>query len=145
MNTLVLNLESLAVTEYTPQFTGLAGDFEATAAGLAQVGGLLDDTARVTPSVTFGMALEAGARRSAPRYLYLFGTGLDGSTATVLTNDGGEYRYTAMTRHDRAARFSLGRGIKDNYLQLKIEGNGRVALTIDQADFVTNEAVQRRL
>lgn len=145
MNTIVMNLENLAVTEYTPAATGLSGDYETTAAGLTKVGGLLDGAAKVLPSVTFGMALGNGARRSVPRYLYLFGTGLDGMAATVRTNDGTAHRYTAMMRHERAARFVLGRGIRDNYLQLKIDGGGRAALVIDQAEFVTNESTQRSL
>ncbi len=43
MNTTVLNLETLAVTEYTTPFTGISDDFECTATGMFKVEGDKDD------------------------------------------------------------------------------------------------------
>ena len=85
MNTLVLHTDSLAVTEYDTPFTGLSGDFEATADGLFSVGSTLDDTARIPVTATFGMPLTSSKNRQRPQYLYVFGTGLKGLKTTVFT------------------------------------------------------------
>ncbi len=145
MNTLVLHTDSLAVTEYDTPFTGLSGDFEATADGLFSVGSTLDDTARIPVTATFGMPLTASKNRQRPQYLYVFGTGLKGLKTTVLTSGGSDYTYPGDERHDRAMRFTLGRGIRDNYLQFQIIGTGIEALAIDRAEFVTAESSTRRL
>lgn len=145
MNTIVLNLENLGVTEYSGAFTGLAGDFETLSAGLALVGGLKDDAALVVPSVTFSMALEANGRRLTPHYVYVFGQGADEAAATVTTSAGVAHSYRSSMVHDRAVRFVLGKGLRDNYLQLKIAGTGRAALSIDQLEFVTTQSDHRRL
>ena len=145
MNTIVLHTDSLAVTEYSTMFTGLAGDYETTAAGLFSVGTTLDDTARIPVTATFGMPLTSSKNRQRPQYLYVFGTGLKGLKTTVFTSSGDDYIYTGDERHDRTMRFTLGRGIRDNYLQFQLVGTGVEALAIDRAEFVTAESSTRRL
>lgn len=145
MNTLVLHTDSLAVTEYSTPFTGLSGDFESTASGLFKTQGLLDDTAAVPTTATFGMPLTDGMKRQRAEYLYVFGTGLKGIRATVITSDDKTYQYAGFERHNRALRFELGRGIRDNYLQFKLTSAGAEALSIDSVDFVTAESATRRL
>lgn len=145
MNTIVLHTDSLAVTEYSTEFTGLGGDYEATVDGLFRVDGLLDDEALVPTVATFGMPLMASQKRQRPEYLYAFGTGMKGMKAQVLTSDGDTYRYNGFERHDRSLRFVLGRGIRDNYLQFKLTTTGVESLALDGVDFMTVESNTRRL
>ena len=63
----------------------------------------------------------------------------------MITSDGKSYDYPATERHDRAQRFVLGRGIRDNYLQFQLKGTGVEALAIDSAEFVTADSDTRRL
>lgn len=145
MNTIVLHTDSLAVTEYSTPYTGLGGDYAATADGLFKVGGLQDGTTPVPTVATFGMPLTAAMKRQRAEYLYVFGSGLKGLRTTVITSDDKTYQYTGFERHDRALRFVLGRGIRDNYLQFKLTSAGAEAMAIDSADFVTVESSSRRL
>lgn len=144
MNTIVLHTDSLAVTEYSTEFTGLSGDYEATADGLYQVGGVLDDETSIPITATFGMPLTAGMKRQRAEYLYVFGTGVRGLRASVITTDK-TYTYSGYERHDRAVRFELGKGIRDNYLQFRLTSAGAEAVAIDSVDFRTIESATRRL
>lgn len=145
MNTTVFNLENLAVTEYTTPFTGLSGDFEATAAGVYAVGGMLDDAAKIASSFAFGLSMKESSRQRRAKYLYVFGTGGVDMTTDVTDGRGDTYNYTAVQRHGRAARFVLGAGLRDNYLKFALNNPGTEALTVDRLEFETPESVNRRM
>lgn len=145
MNTLVLHADTLAVTEYDTPFTGVSDDFESTSSGLYAVGGSLDGTTAIASTVTFGLQMGEGNKRQRAEYLYVFGEGLLGMTATVLTSAGASYTYSSTEQHDRSARFIPGKGIRDNYLQFQLSSAGAQALAIDQVDFMTAASTTRRL
>ena len=73
--TLVLHTDSLAVTEYSTPFTGLAGNYEATADGLFSVGGTQDDSVNIPVTATFGMPLTGSMNRQRAQYLYVMAPG----------------------------------------------------------------------
>lgn len=145
MNTTVLNLESLAVTEYTTPFTGVSDDFECTATGLFKVGGDTDNGVAITPSFSFGLLLSESGRLRRAKYLYLHGTGDLGMTATVTDGRGNSYSYDALFRHGRASRFTLGAGLRDGYLKIAVSSAGSAPFIIDRASFETSESTNRRL
>ena len=145
MNTTVLNLETLAVTEYTTPFTGISDDFECTATGLFKVGGDTDDGVDFEPSFAFGLLLPESGRLRRTKYLYLHGTGDLGMTAMVTDGRGNAYSYDALFRHGRAARFTLGAGLRDGYLKVAVRSAGSAPFIIDRASFETAESTNRRL
>lgn len=150
MNTLVMNLDNLAVTEYTSQLTGISGDYEAMADGVFLVGGIRDvnaanTSAKIVSSFSFGLALTESARQRRAKYLYLHGTGGVDMTTTVTDGKANAYTYTAVQRHGRAARFVLGGGLRDNYLKFSVTNPGTEALSIDRLEFETPESTNRRM
>ena len=146
MNTTVLNLDTLAVTEYTPVLTGLSNTYEATADGVLKVGGATDEgSAKVAASFTLGLTLSPSGKQRRPKYLYLQGSNLGGATAVVTDNKGGSYTYTALQRHAGAARFVLGGGIRDNYLNLTVRLLNALPVSIDRLEFETFDSTTRRM
>lgn len=145
MNTTVFNLETLAVTEYTTPFTGISDDFECTATGMFKVEGDKDDGVQFTPSFALGLLIPESTRLRRAKYLYLHGTGDLGMIATVTDAQGVSYRYDALFRHGRAARFTLGAGIRQGYLQVSLQSVGSAPFIIDRVSFETPESVNRRL
>ena len=145
MNTLVFNLDNLAVTEYTTPFTGLSGDFETTADGVYQVGGTLDDAAKIVSGFALGLTLTASGKQRRAEYLYLHGTGTESATATVTDGGGGSYAYKAQPRHDQVSRFVLGRGIRDNYLTVAMAFPGNKPVSMDRLEFEGPESATRRM
>lgn len=134
MNTLVLNLETLAASEYTVPFTGLAGDFESTSAGLFEVGGALDAGAKIPLRVTFGTQLDSASRRQRAKYLYVYGENIEDLQTTVSDTRGNEYTYFSA-QHDNAARFILGAGIRDNYLTFDLQRASASGMVVDRIEF----------
>lgn len=145
MNTLVFNLDNLAVTEYTTPFTGLSNDFEATADGVFEVGGVLDHESRFVSAFAFGLVLSASGKQRRAAYLYLHGTGTENATTTVTDGKGASYRYQAQERHAQVSRFVLGRGIRDNYLSVAMEFPGSKPVSIDRLEFEGPESAVRRM
>jgi hypothetical protein len=145
MNTLVFNLDNLAVTEYTTPFTGLSGDFESTADGAFKVGGTLDDQAKIVSGFALGLALEASGKQHRAEYLYLHGTGTESASATILDGKGSSFKYTAQPRHAQVSRFVLGRGIRDNYLTVAMSLPGTKPVSIDRLEFEGPESATRRM
>ena len=145
MSTIVLHCDSLAVTEYADDFTGLAGDYEATAAGVHRVGGALDGTAKIASTVAFGLSLaDAQARQQRPRQVVVHGTGLEALIVRVTDTEDGSHSYEAKQIHKRAARVKLGKGLRDNYLQISLL-SADPAFVIDRVEFDPIIAKQRRL
>lgn len=147
MSTIVLHCDSLAVTEYADDFTGLAGDYEATAAGVHEVGGSADGAAaaKIASTVTFGLSLaDEQGRRQRPRQVLVHGTGLTEMQARVTDSQDQSYTYDNAQIHGRAARFKLGKGLRDNYLQVTLLSTGP-AFVIDRVEFDPIIAQQRRL
>lgn len=145
MSTIVLHCDSLAVTEYADDFTGLAGDYEATAAGVHEVGGALDVAAKIASTVTFGLSLpDEPGRRQRPKQLFVHGTGLTAMQARVTDSQDQSYSYDNAQIHGRAARFKLGKGLRDNYLQVTLLSTGP-AFVVDRVEFDPIVAAQRRL
>lgn len=145
MSTIVLHCDSLAVTEYSDDFTGLAGDFEATDAGVHEAGGALDGTAKIASTVTFGLDLaDEQGRRQRPRQVVLHGTGLSAMQVRVTDSQDLSYTYDNAQIHDRVARFKLGKGLRDNYLQVTLL-SAEPAFVVDRVEFDPIVAAQRRL
>lgn len=145
MTTIVLHCDSLAVTEYADDYTGLAGDYEATAAGVHRVGGALDGTSKIASTITFGLSLASDdGRRQRPRQMLVHGTGLTAMQARVTDSQDISYTYDNAQVHGRACRFKLGKGLRDNYLQVSLLSSGP-AFVIDRVEFDSIVADQRRL
>lgn len=146
MSTIVLHCDSLAVTEYETDFTGLAGDYEATASGVHRVGGALDGTTQIASTVAFGLSLaDEKGRQQRPRQVVVHGTGLDDLRVRVTDTEDASYSYEATQIHRRAARFKLGKGLRDNYLQISLLWEGDAAFVVDRVEFDPIIAQQRRL
>jgi len=147
MSTIVLHCDSLAVTEYADDFTGLAGDYEATADGVHEVGGTVDGAAvaKIASTVTFGLSLpdEQGRQQRAKQVL-VHGTGLSAMRVRVTDTEEVSYSYDATQIHRRVARFKLGKGLRDNYLQISLL-SADPAFVIDRVEFDPIVAAQRRL
>ncbi len=144
MNTLVMNLGNLAVTEYTTPFTGIAGDLETTASGVYAAGGDDDDGAVIEAGATFGLALTNGRHQRA-RYLYAWLDGGVGMKASVTTSQGKRYEYAGTERHGRVQRFVFGAGIRDNYLQVGLRNVRGKPFIIDRLEVETSNSATRRL
>ena len=145
MSTIVLHCDSLAVTEYADDFTGLAGDYEAMAAGVHEVGGVLDVAAKIASTVTFGLSLpDDQGRRQRPKQVLVHGTGLTAMQARVTDSQDESYTYDNAQIHGCAARFKLGKGLRDNYLQLTLLSTGP-AFVVDRVEFDPIVAATRRL
>ncbi len=145
MNTLVMNLDNLAVTEYTTALTGLSGDYETTTAGVFKVNGSLDVAAKIASSFTFGLLIPDTTRLRRAKYIYIHGTGGLEMTATITDSAGNTYAYDSIFRHGRAARFTLGAGIRDGYLKVTLASAGDAPFIIDRISFETPESDNRRL
>lgn len=145
MSTIVLHCDSLAVTEYADDFTGLAGDYEATAAGVHEVGGALDVAAKIASTVTFGLSLaDEPGHRQRPKQLVVHGTGLSAMEVRVTDSQDESYTYDNAQIHGRAARFKLGKGLRDNYLQISLL-SADPAFVVDRIEFDPIVAATRRL
>jgi hypothetical protein len=145
MNTIVLNLETLAVTEHDRALTGVAGDYQATATGVEKAEGDADDDAPITAALTFGLNLTPSTRLQRPRYLYAHHSGGAGLSATVEDSQGNVYEYTQQQRTLRTARFALGRGIRDGYLKFGLNNTGDEPFTLDRVEFDTDTSTNRRI
>lgn len=144
MNTLVMNLQNLAVTEHTVPRTGLAGTLETSDDGVFLAGGDSDDGAKVTVSFELGAPLGTNSFRQRPRYLYLFGLNLGDAVVEASDTRGTSYQYYGST-HDRATRFVLGRGLRDNYLFVKVQRGGTKGTIIDRLEFEADASTTRRM
>lgn len=146
MNTIVLNLGNLAVTEYTATCTGVSEDFEVSSTGLYKVGGTKDGDAVFTPAWTFGLELEPAAKRRQPKYIYLHGKGNKGVKARVR---GGQtdidFSYDFQPGHGLAGRFVLGSGIKDSALKLSFTRLVEGAFEVTRIELVDYDSTNRRL
>lgn len=145
MNTTVFNLATLSVTEYTTPLTGLSGDFESTADGLFRVGGTTDAGAAISSSVTLGLDLTRSGKRRRLGGVVLYGNGLKNTSIAVADSDGKSYSYTAKQLHADVARFPVGRGIYDNYLQLTVNSRSTEAFELDRVELDEYESTNRRL
>ena len=141
MNTIVFNLGTLAVTEYTPALTGVSGEFEAAADGIYKQSG----TETVTASVTTGKPLSP--TREHTRYVYVAGTNLGAATPTVTVTDSGgaSYNYASSKTNDHITRFELGRGLRDTYLDVSLQLISSNEVVIDEIEFVADKTQKRRL
>ncbi len=142
MNSIVLNLRTLAVTEADPSLTGIDGPFETAADGVYKTGG----EEAVTGTVSWGMNLSELRQR--PKYLYLFGTNLKHAGPAQLTvNDaaGKGYTYRMAAVHERVGRFEIGRGIRDNYLGMTLVLQSTKQIVIDAIDDQRERSINRRL
>lgn len=145
MNTIVLNLETLAVTEHDRALTGVAGEYQATVTGVEKAEGSADDGAVITSALTFGLNLSASTKLQRPRFLYAHHSGGAGLSATVEDSQGNAYEYTAQQRNMRTARFALGRGIRDGYLKFGLNAAGDEPFTLDRVEFDTDISTNRRI
>jgi hypothetical protein len=143
MNTIVLHAETLAVTEYTPAFTGLSPNFAVLGGKLCSVGGTADDAAVIAPVAEFGFVMNSGWGLQRPRFMYALGDGGTALSAYVKLLDGTRYDYTTPQLTRRSTRFTLGGGLRDNYLQFGITGDASV--TLEQVAFETAGSQQRRI
>lgn len=142
MTTIVFSLKSGAVTEFDLPLTGIDGSFETDSAGVYKISG----TESVTSTVAWGMNLSDLRQR--PRYLYLFGTNLGGASVVslnVANSAGANYTYSLQMVHDRVARFEIGRGIRDNYLDMTLTMQSALPITIDAMDDKRDTSTNRRL
>lgn len=142
MNTLVMNLTTLGVTEYDAACTGISGDFEASSEGLFKLAETPDPR---RASWAFGLQLEKEGRQQRPKYLYLFGQGLDGIEADVADTRGNTYTYPLNMRHDNVGRIQFGQGIRDNYLQVTVARESTEPLLIDRLELDMLTSSTRRL
>lgn len=145
MNTIVLNLETLAVTEHDRALTGVAGEYQATATGVEKAEGSADGVAPITSTLTFGLNLSASAKLQRPRFLYAHHSGGAGLSATVEDSQGNAYEYASQQRNMRTARFALGRGIRDGYLKFGLNNTGDEPFTLDRVEFDTDVSTNRRI
>lgn len=145
MNTIVLNLETLAVTEHDHALTGVAGEYQATVTGVEKAEGSADDGVAITSALTFGLNLSANAKLQRPRFLYAHHSGGAGLSATVEDSQGNAYEYAAQQRTLRTARFALGRGIRDGYLKFGLNNTGDEPFTLDRVEFDTDVSANRRI
>ena len=145
MNTIVLNLGNLAVTEYTAACTGVAGDYEAAPTGLHKVGGTLDHNTVFTRAWSFGLDMEAQARRRHAKYVYLHGTGNDDLTLRVRGGESAiDYTYEIQPGRGLASRFVLGSGVKDSALQLSFSRATEGAFMVNRIELVDYNSTNRR-
>jgi hypothetical protein len=72
------------------------------------------------------------------------GTGLTEMQARVTDSQDESYTYDNAQIHGRAARFKLGKGLRDNYLQVTLLSTGP-AFVVDRVEFDPIVAAQRRL
>lgn len=145
MNTIVLNLETLAVTEHDRALTGVAGEYQATITGVEKAEGSTDGVAPITSTLTFGLNLSANAKLQRPRFLYAHHSGGAGLSATVEDSQGNTYEYASQQRTLRTARFALGRGIRDGYLKFGLNNTGDEPFTLDRVEFDTEVSTNRRI
>ena len=146
MNTIVMNLGNLAVTEYTAPCTGVCGDYEAAPDGVHEVGGTLDHETVFTPAWSFGLDMEPAARRRHAKYVYVHGTGNDenlqlrvrGAVSSI------DYTYDLATGRGHASRFVLGGGIKDSSLKLSFSRSTEGAFMVNRIELVDFMSVNRR-
>lgn len=143
MNTLVFHAENLAVTEYSPTFTGLSPNYAVLNGKLCKVDGTADDLTAIVPLVEFGFAPGPEGHMQRPRYAYILGEGGNALSAYVQLPNGTRYSYTTPQRTGLSTRFVFGAGLRDNYLQLGITGDA--SMTIDQLSFEAAAAAQRRI
>lgn len=143
MNTIVLHAEILAVTEYTPTFTGLSPNFAVIGGKLCSVGGTLDVAAAIAPVAEFGFSMNSGWGLQRPRFTYALGDGGSALSSYVKLLDGTRYNYATPQLTKRSTRFTLGGGLRDNYLQFGIIGNA--SMTLEQVAFETANSQQRRM
>lgn len=142
MNTIAFHAENLAVTEYTPTFTGLSPNYAVIGGKLCSVAGTTDDTSAITPLVELGYSLEGGRLQRA-RYMYALGDGGAALAVYVKQLNGTRYDYTTPQLTQRSTRFTLGGGLRDNYLQLGVTGDA--TMTLEQLSFETATSQQRRI
>ena len=144
MNTLVMNLQNLAVTEHTAARTGMSGALDTSDSGVYLTGGTADDGGRIYTTFSLGTPLNGDSTRQRARRLYLYGSGLSTAIAHVSDSKGASYQYAGGT-HDRATRFLLGRGLRDNYLAVKVSQLSAAATVIDRLEFEADTAASRRM
>lgn len=150
MTTLVFHSSSLGVTEYDAAFTGLAGDFEALADGVYQVGGLADDVAvgldvPIVSTFAIGPTAEKPGTKQVPRYAYLHADTDAVMRCVVTDSQGNTYPYGASFVSQRVQRFVLGRGIRDNYLGFAFSNPDARPFKIDRVKTVIDESKQRKV
>lgn len=144
MNTIVMNLQNLAVTEHTVARTGLAGSLETSADGVYLAGGSSDDGAKITVSFSLGSPLQSSSARQRPRYLYLYGPNLSDATVDIGDTRGASYTYYGQT-HDNVTRFVLGRGLRDNYLLVRVRRSSAAETVVDRLEFEADASATRRM
>lgn len=150
MSTIVFHSSSLGVTEYSGVYTGLAGDFEALADGVYQVGGAFDATIAVATvpilsGFSMGPASTEKSTKQVPRYAYVQANTASVLRCTVTDSQGNAYPYDAAFVSQRMQRFVLGRGIRDNYLGFAFSNPDALPFRIDSIETVTNQSKQRKV
>lgn len=144
MNALVMNCGTLGVTEYTQPMTGVSDGFFAAVDGVYATA--FAKTATRDPAhVVLGSPITDSSRRQRAKYLYLFGDNLSRCSAEISTAESSVFTYSAQTVNGHTSRFTLGAGIRSNYLTVGVKAPANQLLVIDRLEFFSPESNTRRL
>lgn len=145
MNTMVVDLQTLSVTEQTPPCTGVAGDVECSDEGVYTPDGA--STEVVPAAIEFGVDMvDPNGRRQRPKYLYLAGQKMNALKCTVrAVGSDKSFSYFPQMTHDRTMRYVLGAGIRDTHLAFSLQSTAAGPFTIERLSFESFTSTTRRL
>jgi hypothetical protein len=143
MSAIVFHCSALGVTEYVQDFTGLAGDFEATAGGVFRADGTTDAGTLIAASATIGINTEQSALKRVPMSAYVQADG--GELAATVRTPAGAWSYAQQFLSGRTRRFIFGRGIRDSYLGFELTNVDGDSFRIDRIEINTRDSAQRKV
>ena len=146
MSTLVFHGSSLGVTEYTPEFKGLAGDLEVQSDGLYVVDAAerRDNLAPFVSSFGIGIDSESSRLQRFPDRCYVQHSGDAALRVDVLTPTA-VYSYLENLARQRNRRFVFGKGIRGPYLGYSFSSPGGTEFLIDSIEFGDRSSKQRKV
>ncbi len=145
MNTITLNTETGAVSEYTGfGFQSVTPTHAGSATGLFAFGGDLDVDQPIAADIGLPATLRDSTLKQAISMVYL---SMHGEGSAVFTVQGAQqnWDYTFALRASDQTRCPVGRGIRENYLGFGLSTPGGQAFTLDRVEVLTAQSKTRRV
>ena len=145
MNTIALNTETGAVSEYTRHaFQSVTPTHGGSATGLFAFGGDTDAGLPIVSEIRLPSTLRESTLKQAIAMVYLSMQG-EGNASLTVYGAQNDWAYSFPLRPSGQTRCPVGKGIRENYLGFGLANPDGQAFTLDRVEVLTAQSKTRRV
>lgn len=145
MNTIVMNTQTGAVSEYTNfDFHAITPTHAGSVTGLFLLGGDKDLTEPIVANIVTGKPLWGSSKKKFVDMVYFSLKG-SGTAAVTMYGETEEYTYDLVVRESGESRAKPGRGFRENYFAVGYSNVDGSNFELDQIDVLEAQTISRRV